>query len=145
MRVFTGIFSIALLLTGSAPAALGAAGAGAAKKTAAPSKGKKPAASKGKRSSRGRRPVARVRGQAAPTVERLREVQEALARSGHYRGKPTGHLDASTTAALGAFQQANGLDRTGRLGALTLKKLEQHGLPANSTMTAAEQTGGPMQ
>ncbi len=84
-----------------------------------------------------------VRGQVAPSEERIREIQEALSRSGHYRHAPTGKLDANTAAALGSFQQANGLERTGKLGALTLKKLEAFGLPATSRSTAAGQSGAP--
>ena len=87
---------------------------------------------------RGRRRV--VRGQRVPTAQRIREIQQSLSRSGHYDGKLTGKLDSHTVAALADFQQAQDLRRTGKLNALTLKKLEQYGLPPHSRASAAPPT-----
>ena len=78
-----------------------------------------------------------VRGQRAPTAQRIGEIQQAMSRSGHYEGKLTGKLDSHMVAALADFQEAKGLKRTGKLNALTLKKLEQYGLPPNSRASAA--------
>ena len=87
---------------------------------------------------RGRRRV--VRGQRVPTAQRISEIQQSLSRSGHYDGKLTGKLDSHTVAALADFQQAQDLRRTGKLNALTLKKLEQYGLPPHSRASAAPPT-----
>lgn len=65
----------------------------------------------------------RARGQMAPTAERIREIQSALAQSGHYSGAPTGKWDAETVAALKSFQQDKGLTANGKLTARTLQAL----------------------
>ncbi len=70
-----------------------------------------------------RRTTRSSRGQAAPAADRIREIQAALARSGHYQGEPTGKWDANTTTAMRNFQQSQGLKETGKLDALTLQKL----------------------
>jgi peptidoglycan hydrolase-like protein with peptidoglycan-binding domain len=84
----------------------------------------------------------KVKGQAAPTAERITEIQEALSRRGVYSGSPSGHWDDSTTDAMKKFQTSNGLNPSGKLDALTLQKLglgsETAGLaaptpPPNST------------
>jgi len=80
---------------------------------------KKPRKRAQARRSRARRP----RGQQVPTPERIRGIQEALARAGHYSGEPTGKWDAATVAATKSFQQGAGLTPTGKLDALTLQKL----------------------
>ena len=108
------------------------------KKTSVAKK-KRPRRRTKRRSVRRRRRRA-VRGQRAPTAQRFREIQQSLARSGHYNGKPTGKLDPNTVAALADFQQAQSLAKTGKLNALTLKKLELYGLPPNSRASAAPPT-----
>lgn len=70
---------------------------------------------------RRRRP--RPRGQLAPTPERIREIQAALAEAGFYRREPTGKWDSYSVEALKQFQEANGLKPTGKLDALSLQKL----------------------
>ncbi len=75
----------------------------------------------GKSSSR-KRPR-REKGQAAPTPDRIGEIQAALATNGSYNGVPTGKWDASTADALKKYQAAHGLSPTGKLDALTLEKL----------------------
>ena len=65
----------------------------------------------------------KVKGQAAPTPDRITEIQEALARKGALDGVPSGKWDDSTTGALRKFQSSNGLNSTGKLDALTLQKL----------------------
>ena len=89
-----------------------------------------------------RRKGKRVKGQTAPTPERISQIQEALAKKGTLTGSPTGKWDDSTVQALSNFQVANGLTPTGKLDALTLQKLglgsETAGLapptpPPNST------------
>jgi peptidoglycan hydrolase-like protein with peptidoglycan-binding domain len=70
-----------------------------------------------------RKKSSRVRGQAAPTTDRISEIQSALAKSGAYQGNPNGKWDDGTTGAMKRFQQANGLSPTGKLDAPTLQKL----------------------
>ena len=75
----------------------------------------------GKSSSKKR--AKKVKSQSAPTVERINEIQEALAKKGVFEGSPTGKMDDSTSEALRRFQATNGLTATGKLDALTLQKL----------------------
>lgn len=75
----------------------------------------------GKSSSRSR--SKRVKGQAAPTPDRINEIQDALARKGLYTDAPSGKWDDSTVAAMKKFQAAHGLNPTGKFDALTLQKL----------------------
>ncbi len=112
-----------------APAPARESSSGAAKK--APAK---------KSASRARR----SRGQAAPTTDRIREIQEALHRAGHYRGEPTGKWDASTTTAMRNFQQAQGLKATGKLDAVTLQRLGL-GSPVAGVAPPRETSGSPPQ
>jgi peptidoglycan hydrolase-like protein with peptidoglycan-binding domain len=65
----------------------------------------------------------RSRGQKAPTVDRVTEIQEALAKKGAYPNDPSGKWDTGTVDAMKKFQQANGLNPSGKLNALTLQKL----------------------
>jgi len=73
-------------------------------------KKKKPAAPKSRR-------------QLAPDPARIEEIQQALAREGFYEGEPTGKWDDSTVEAMKNFQQARGLQPTGKIEALSLQKL----------------------
>lgn len=79
----------------------------------------------GKRISRGKSShhSTRERAQRAPTPQRVREIQSALAKSGYYSGTPTGKWDAGTVAAMKKYQQANDLPASGRIEARTLQKL----------------------
>ena len=65
----------------------------------------------------------RVKGQAAPTPERIGEIQEALAKKGAFAGTPTGKWDDDTVGAMKRFQASSGLNPTGKLDAPTLQKL----------------------
>jgi peptidoglycan hydrolase-like protein with peptidoglycan-binding domain len=87
----------------------------------------KPAASKSgsathkKKSSK--RSKRSPRGQKAPTADRISEIQQALAKDGSFAGKPNGKWDASTIEATRKFQEAHGLNPTGKLDAKTLQQL----------------------
>ena len=74
---------------------------------------------KSSRRRRGRR----VKGQKAPTADRISAIQEALARTGALKGTPTGKWDDSTIEAMKKFQASKGLSPTGKLDAPTLQKL----------------------
>jgi hypothetical protein len=61
--------------------------------------------------------------QTAPTADRIREIQTALAESDSYKGQPSGKWDDASINALKHFQQVNGLNPTGKLDAHSLQKL----------------------
>jgi peptidoglycan hydrolase-like protein with peptidoglycan-binding domain len=63
------------------------------------------------------------RGQKAPAPERISEIQTALAKDGSFDGKPNGKWDPSTIDAMKRFQEAHGLNPSGKLDAKTLQKL----------------------
>jgi len=63
------------------------------------------------------------RGQKAPAPERISEIQTALAKDGSFDGKPNGKWDPSTIEAMKKFQEAHGLNPSGKLDAKTLQKL----------------------
>lgn len=65
----------------------------------------------------------RERGQKAPTTDRISEIQTALSKDGSFNGAPSGKWDDSTVDAMKKFQQAHGLNPTGKLDAKTLQKL----------------------
>jgi len=75
------------------------------------------------KSSSKRRHSTRMHLPAAPSPDRISEIQSALARGGYYKGDPNGKWDADTIAATQKFQADNGLDSTGKLDAPTLQKL----------------------
>ena len=88
------------------------------KKTTSP---KARSASHGRKSSRGS--SRRERGQKVPTADRISEIQKALAKDGSFTGAPNGKWDASTIEATRKFQEAHGLNPTGKLDAKTLQQL----------------------
>jgi peptidoglycan hydrolase-like protein with peptidoglycan-binding domain len=65
----------------------------------------------------------RERGQKVPTPDRISEIQQALAKDGSFTGKPNGKWDASTMEATRKFQEAHGLNASGKLDAKTLQQL----------------------
>jgi peptidoglycan hydrolase-like protein with peptidoglycan-binding domain len=88
---------------------------------------KKSASSKSRNSSHraksSKKSQRRERGQKAPTPDRISEIQQALAKNGSYTGKPSGKWDDSTMEATRKFQEAHGLNPTGKLDAKTLQQL----------------------
>jgi peptidoglycan hydrolase-like protein with peptidoglycan-binding domain len=75
------------------------------------------------RSKSNRKTTRRVQGQKAPAPERVSEIQNALAKDGSFSGKPNGKWDTSTVDAMKKFQEAHGLNPSGKLDAKTLQKL----------------------
>jgi peptidoglycan hydrolase-like protein with peptidoglycan-binding domain len=67
--------------------------------------------------------TAKVKMQMAPTPDRIKEIQGALAASSSYKGEPSGKWDDESVAAMKHFQQVNGLNPSGKLDALSLQKL----------------------
>ena len=63
------------------------------------------------------------KGQQAPTVDRVTEIQTALSKDGSYKGTPTGKWDAASVEAMRNFQATHGLNPSGKLDALSLGKL----------------------
>ena len=88
---------------------------------------KKTTSSKARASAHGKRTSKkssrRERGQKVPTPDRISEIQQALAKDGSFSGKPNGKWDASTIEATRKFQEAHGLNPTGKLDAKTLQQL----------------------
>ena len=82
----------------------------------------KPQSSAKSPTKKAKRP-SRPRPQRAPTAERIREIQTALASRGFGTGEPTGKLDAATLEALKRFQESKGFPATGKLDARTLQAL----------------------
>lgn len=83
--------------------------------------GKTAGKTSGNRSSR--KHSKKVKGQAAPTPDRVNEIQAALAKNGAYDGAPSGKWDDSTADAMKKFQASHGLNPSGKLDAPTLQKL----------------------
>jgi peptidoglycan hydrolase-like protein with peptidoglycan-binding domain len=67
--------------------------------------------------------TAKTKMQMAPTPDRIKEIQSALAASDSYKGEPSGKWDDTSVAAMKHFQQVNGLNPSGKLDALSLQKL----------------------
>ncbi len=65
----------------------------------------------------------RERGQKAPDSARISEIQTALTKDGSFSGKPNGKWDPTTVDAMKKFQEAHGLNPSGKLDAKTLQKL----------------------
>ena len=63
------------------------------------------------------------RGQKVPAPSRIAEIQQALAKDGSFSGTPNGKWDDSTVEAMRKFQDAHGLNPSGKLDAKTLQKL----------------------
>jgi peptidoglycan hydrolase-like protein with peptidoglycan-binding domain len=80
-------------------------------------------ASSSHRSKASKKSSRRERGQKAPTPDRISEIQQALAKDGSFTGKPNGKWDDSTIEAIRKFQEAHGLNPSGKLDAKTLQQL----------------------
>src|SRR3984893_10831774 len=113
-RTLLYIFGAALLMS-AAPILSGAGHPGAAQTSSTSSK-KKKTSSKSKKKGK-------VKGQAAPTADRIKEIQTALQKDGSYEGTPTGKWDAATMDAMKKYQDKKGINPTGKIDAVTLNKL----------------------
>jgi peptidoglycan hydrolase-like protein with peptidoglycan-binding domain len=113
-RTWLFIFG-AVLLVSAASVVSGAGHPGAAQTSPTTAK-KKKASSKSKRKPK-------VKGQTAPTPDRIREIQTALQKDGSYEGEPTGKWDAATMEAMRKYQDKIGVNPTGKIDAVSLSKL----------------------
>jgi len=113
-RIWLFIFGAALLL--SAASVVSGAGHPGAAQTSSTTAKKKKASSKSKKKPK-------VKGQAAPTPDRIKDIQTALQKDGSYDGEPTGKWDAATMDAMKKYQDKNGISPTGKIDAVTLNKL----------------------
>ena len=59
-------------------------------------------------------------GQMAPTPDRYKEIQDALAKRGYLHGEATGAWDQESADALRRFQQDQNLQPSGKLNSLSL-------------------------
>src|SRR5262249_9097648 len=77
--------------------------------------------------------------QQAPTPDRYREIQHALADKGYFKGDVDGKWGADSVDALKRFQSEQNLDPDGKIGSLSLIAL---GLgPKRLSAQSAPQTG----
>jgi len=113
-RIWLSIFGAALLAS-AAPVAFGAVPS-ASTQTSSTTARKKKASAKSKRKPK-------VKGQAAPTPDRIKEIQAALQKEGSYEGEPTGKWDEATTDAMKKYQDKIGVTPTGKIDAVSLNKL----------------------
>jgi murein L,D-transpeptidase YcbB/YkuD len=101
--------------------------AGSARAGGDPAKSKRKTSSvsggKTHRAKSSRRSGRRERGQKAPAPERISEIQQALAKDGSFAGTPNGKWDGATVEAMKKFQEAHGLNPSGKLDAKTLQQL----------------------
>ncbi len=81
------------------------------------------------------------------TKDEIMSVQNALARSGEFKGTPNGMMNKETEQALRAYQKANGLKVTGYANSATLKKLgvehHAHTTASHKTTQSSMQSGTP--
>jgi len=71
--------------------------------------------------------------QQQPTADRYREIQQALADKGYFRGTPDGAWNGESAEALKHFQKDQNLDPDGKIGSLSLIALglgPKRGAPA---------------
>ena len=113
-RIWLSIFGAALLAS-AAPVVFGAAPP-ASTQTSSTAAKKKKASAKSKRKPK-------VKGQAAPTPDRIKEIQTALQKDGSYEGEPTGKWDEATAGAMKKYQDKIGVMPTGKIDAVSLNKL----------------------
>jgi peptidoglycan hydrolase-like protein with peptidoglycan-binding domain len=112
-----------LALTLLVAAGMGVGGAAAGQGTATSSKSPAKPGARTRHAKSTKKTTRRERGQKVPAPERISEIQTALAKDGSFGGKPSGKWDASTVDAMKRFQEAHGLNASGKLDAKTLQKL----------------------
>jgi peptidoglycan hydrolase-like protein with peptidoglycan-binding domain len=102
-------------------------------------------AASNKRSTR-RAVPSRPAVQAVPTAERYKEIQEALAQRGYYKGEATGSWNPDSIDALKKFQQEQNLAPSGKLDSVSLIALglgPKRNLAVNSSPVPISQPRPP--
>jgi peptidoglycan hydrolase-like protein with peptidoglycan-binding domain len=95
---------------------------GTAKTSATKSGSSKSTAKAGTKSKRvvvARRPPVQMQ----PSTDRYKEIQQALADKGYFRGTPDGAWNGESVEALKRFQKDQNLDPDGKIGSLSLMAL----------------------
>ncbi len=112
-----------------------AAGTKVAPQKSSSSASKKAHATRRPRRSSYRYRLARLRME----PERVREIQQALAKQGYFSGEPNGKWDDPTRQAMRHYQEAHGFSATGMPDARSLMKLGlgPHPLPPESDPLAS--------
>jgi peptidoglycan hydrolase-like protein with peptidoglycan-binding domain len=119
MRKATHLALILLLAAG-----LGASTSSANAQTASHSRSAASSSAKKSHRKKTSRKLSRwEKGQKVPAPDRISEIQQALAKDGSFSGTPNGKWDDSTVEAMRKFQDAHGLNPSGKLDAKTLQKL----------------------
>jgi peptidoglycan hydrolase-like protein with peptidoglycan-binding domain len=122
-RTATHLTLALLVAVGLGVSNASAAAQGASRKKPAAAKTTGGASGAKKKSGKARSSSRRAKGQKAPTSDRISEIQQALAKDGSYAGAPNGKWDDATVAAVKKFQEARGLNPSGKLDAKTLQQL----------------------
>jgi hypothetical protein len=91
------------------------------------------------------RPVRRSTAQQAPTADRYREIQDALATQGYLKTPSTGVWDKDSADAMQRFQTDKGLEPTGKLTAKSLSALGLGPKPQETTSPPAGPTASLIQ
>jgi peptidoglycan hydrolase-like protein with peptidoglycan-binding domain len=120
-----------------AHAAPGKSKAGTVKASATKSAAAKSIAKGGAKSKRvaiARRPPVQMQ----PTTDRYKEIQQALADKGYFRGTPDGTWNGESVDALKRFQKDQNLDPDGKIGSLSLMAL---GLGPKRGVASAQSAG----
>jgi peptidoglycan hydrolase-like protein with peptidoglycan-binding domain len=117
MRVILNVvLALICLFAAAAPAATGATS-----KPTAPKPKKTKASSKSSPKSKKPSAAASTRRQAAPTPERYKQIQDALAAKGYLDpAQANGQWGESSTGALKQFQSDQNIDATGKINSLSL-------------------------
>jgi hypothetical protein len=102
-------------------------------------------------SAKSRKPVVvvprRPPTQQQPTLDRYKEIQQALADKGYFRGTPDGAWGPDSADALKRFQREQNLDADGKISALSLMALglgPQRGTASAQAIKNSDIAGSPV-
>jgi peptidoglycan hydrolase-like protein with peptidoglycan-binding domain len=116
MRILTVVVAALLACSAGFPAAT----TPPKKKSTHHKTARKPAAHMAKKAPVRSAPAKWHPGQAAPTPERYKEIQGALAKKGYLHGEPSGVWNEDSADALRRFQQDQNLQASGKLDSLSI-------------------------
>jgi hypothetical protein len=132
----------------AAPQTSGHQSSGHATATRTPAKKRSAAQSKRSHGKKGRKQVAKKRGQQAIDSDRAREIQTALIREHYMQGEPSGEWDSATQAAMQRYQADQGWQSKTTPDSRALIKLglgpsHDHLLNPESAMTTTTTPAAP--